>query len=569
MNKKTERIILCALGLLLFLIKHLLISNLPIEARTYQSDDQLMVTMAIAFRNGSWLGKYKAQLLMKGAFFPMFVGGINWLGLSYLGVLNFVNAVAALFFVYQLRHLLKKPVLRFILFAVLLFDPCSFSQKSFQRIYRTSITEMEVLFLWGAYYGIYGKSLKLKGRSILRELLLLFIAGGTLWAAWNTREECFWILPFVVTATLIIGFMYWKAGREGLCSKKSAVLRIVLLMMPFVMLFVGNQAIIFLNERYYGEAVRLEDVDGTFTKALQSMYSVKNEQNITHVTITQEKLERLCEVSPALRQILPELEAELERYDGSDRKRNDGEVEDGWFYWGLKYAAFKNGVADTLPKSQSYWNTVHQEIEAALNDPSSSLERQSVMPSALMSPLQDGYLESIPKTLQKVMKYLLTYDGMEVLAGSSKKGGASNDRLFESITNNVAVTAGEEGALAAAQKLPHLETAVKWLKAVTGVYHVVTPIAGVLGLISLIVLVFRLVFLKSGAYFPPVLVVCGMVLSMLIVVGGVCYTHISAFPAIEYNYLAGAYPLMLGSVWFSILYLLQQIQDGFRPQGAE
>ena len=560
MNRKTEISILFGLALLLVLFKHLLIINLPIESRNYQTDDRLMVNMAAALSSGKWLGDYQAQLLMKGAFYPMFLAAVSSLKLNYLGFLNMMNVLAALFFVSQLRGLLKKPLLRFILFIVLLFDPCTFSQLSFQRVYRSSITEMEVLFLWGAYYGIYCKSLDIKKHFQIRELLIILFAGFVIWAIWNTREECFWMLPFIITATILIGFRYRKAAVEKTCSVKLAGVRAGLLLLPFLMLIIGNLIIRDLNRHYYGEAVRLEIDDGNFSDALNSIYSVKNREEIRYVTVTREKLERIMAVSPSLEQIRPELEAEFERYDRSDRHPNDGEIEDGWFYWALKYAAFKNGAADSLPKSQAFWKTVQQELEAALDAPSSSLERQAVMPSVLMSPLQRSYLEQIPEAFQKTMRYMLTYQGTIPLAGSSGKSSPGNDELFESVTNNIAVRNDEDVTSARiTEKLPHFSEAMKLLMHIADLYRLVNPAAAALGLICFCIMIFLLLLKKQKELLSPILIICGMMFSMLIVAAGVCYTDISAFGAIIYHYLSGAYPLMLGSIWFSILFMVQML----------
>ena len=558
MNKRREKILLLTIALLLILFRYFLIKNLPIVAINYQTDDRLMAEMAIGLRDGKWLGDYQAQLLMKGAFFPMLLAAINKLGLSYLGTLYFLNTLAALFFVSQLREFLRKPVLQFVLFAILLFDPCTAAAQSFQRVYRTTVTEMEVLFLWGAYYGLYCKSLHINEHYRIRELFLFLLAGFVLWAMWNTREESIWIIPFAAVASLLIGYRYLKAFRERNSSGLMTWMRCGSLLLPFIMLILGNQIITGLNEKYYGEPVRLEVADGTYSKALKSIYSVKNKQEIDKVAVSSEKVERMLSVSPALRQIRPELEAELKRYDKAGSRNIDGEVEDGWFIWGLKYAAFNNGAADSLPKSQAYWETVHQEIEAALDDPSSGLERQTVIPAALMSPPRKSYIEKLPGAFAGALGYIASYRDVYPQEGSSGKANKIIVALFESITNNVAIGNDEEGSSArVAEKLPHLSAAVKWLNDIGDLYRVINPIASAAGLAFFLIMFFLAAVKKQTEKAAPCLIICGMFFSMLILIGGVSYTHVSAYKAILYRYLAGAYPLMLGSVWFSILYTVQ------------
>ena len=146
-------------AILLCLAKHLLISKLPLEVRHYNTDDRLMVEMAAGILNGQWLGAYSAVKLMKGSAFPVFLAAARLSGSSYLRILDFMNSIACLFFTWQVRNLIRDRRLLFVLFTVLLLDPCTYSRFVFQRVYRTSITWPEVLFIFGAYLGLYYKML--------------------------------------------------------------------------------------------------------------------------------------------------------------------------------------------------------------------------------------------------------------------------------------------------------------------------------------------------------------------------------------------------------------------------
>jgi hypothetical protein len=50
------------------------------------------------------------------------------------------------------------------------------------------------------------------------------------------------------------------------------------------------------------------------------------------------------------------------------------------------------------------------------------------------------------------------------------------------------------------------------------------------------------------------LTVSGLLLTAAVLLMGVSYAEITAFSAISYFYLSGAYPLMLGGFWIMILY---------------
>ena len=142
---------LLAAAALLCVFKHSLVTSLPVEARYYVTDDFLMVQMAEGLLSGNWLGAYDPVILMKGAFFPLFLAASNRFGSSYLSTLDFMNTLACVYFVWQMRHLFRDRRLLFPLFVVLLFEPCTFSGRTFQRVYRSSLTWMQVLFLFGSF----------------------------------------------------------------------------------------------------------------------------------------------------------------------------------------------------------------------------------------------------------------------------------------------------------------------------------------------------------------------------------------------------------------------------------
>lgn len=563
-NSPSKTRTLCLLaGFLMLLGKHLLVTRLPIEARNYTLDDFLMVQMAEGLVWGNWLGDYGAATLMKGCFFPMLLAGIHKLGTPYLSALDILYGVSCVFFVRQMRHLLKNRVLRLILLAILLFDPCSYSLTNFQRVYRSSIVEVQVLYLFGGYFGLYfhyrygaGRP---EGTKALMPALYALFCGLMLWATWNTREESVWLLPFVITASALTAAEIIRRAKESKAPHRNAATHLLLAMLPFLILAGGNQLVSLKNEQAYGARVRLEEADGNFGKALKTMYSIQYGEELPQVSVSREKLERLYTCSPSLAQIRTELDDELDRYSAIDRRHNDGETEDGWFFWGLKQAAFRSGIADTLPKSQAFWLAVHQELQDAIHAPDSDLKVRATMPSALMSPWRTEYGRQLPESMLEAAKYLVSYRKVSPSIEPSGKAGAETTRRFEMITGNLALYSdGFSDSILAAQK-GQLEPYYHVMVRIGDLYRAVNKPLAVLSLCAYAVLLILWAKTKNRELIPGILVILGMGLSILVVLAGTCYTHISAFPAIKYYYLIGAYPLMLGCEGIAVLYLTQQI----------
>ena len=559
---------LLILAVLLFMIKYYLATSLPVEARHYNTDDLLMVRMAESLLEGNWLGNYDAVILMKGAFFPLFLAATNKLGLSYLSALTICHFLATTFFISQMRFLIRDRQLLFVLLAVLLFDPCSYSSLTFQRVYRSSLTEIQVLFLFGSYFGVY---LHVRDRrktgnwsGLWREVLLSLIGGCALWSIWNTREESVWVIPFITVAAILIAIELIAYRREQNASRIRIGLLLACCLLPLAILMSGNTWICRENKKHYGVSIRLEEVDGEFAGALKTIYSVKNEIEFPYVTVSSEKLERLYTSSDSLRLIRPELDEYIKRYDQADRNRNDGQVEDGWFFWALKYAAFENGVAGTLPDSQIYWDQVRLELEAAINKPDSILKRQTIMPSALMSPWRREYLVELPKAICSAISYTVSYEGTEPLTAASGKASAADSHRFELITNNQVVYPDRENEIQ--RKL--IEASAVKLKAVINIFRKLNPVSAIVGVITYLSVLIRASAKKEQEQIPFLLVVAGMMLSAAVILIGTAYTHITGFFAIKYDYLAGIYPLMLASEWIPILYLGEQLMSYYRKKMA-
>ena len=561
---RVSECILLALAVLLCIIKHVLVTSLPVEARHYMTDDLLMVQMAEGLLSGNWLGAYSPVILMKGAFFPIFLAASYRFSPSYLSALDCMNTLACFYFVWQMRHLFRDRRLLFPLFVVLLFEPCTYSTRTFQLVYRTALTGQQVLFLFGSYFGLYlcGKEHRKSGnwKHPWHDFLLALVAGITLWAMWNTREESFWVIPFVAVASILILIDLIGALRDQKHALRLIGVRLFCCLLPFLILFGGNQWIRWQNERHYGVALRLEEVDGEFASALKTIYSIKNKTDIPYVTVSREKLERLYAVSDSLRSIRPELDVQMDRYSQADRRPSNPEVEDGWFFWGLKRAAFENGAADTLPKSQQFWKQVRLELEAALNSPGSGFELQPVMPSAWMSPWQPSNMSHVSETFSDGINYLLRYKGVGPSFDLESSTSATTARLFEFITNNLTYYPENRAPLDESKHFSLLAPVFGSLGRIIAVYQRLNPILALLSAIAFIIFAAVCAVKKLATHVPFILIILGMALSAFVMLCGVVYTDLSAFPTVnKYYYMSGIYPLMLSCECLTILYLFERI----------
>ena len=524
-------------AVLLVAIRQVYAAGLPLFVRVSTCDDRLMVAMAEGLLNKNWLGPYNGLTLMKGCFYPMFLSAVSACGLKYLSVLTALHSAACLFFVRQVRPLFRSRLFDGILLAVLLFDPSSMADRSFQAIYRTALTGSQVLLIFGCFFGLY----LTVGRRPAVDLIKGLFGGFLLWGFLNTREDSVWILPFVIAASGLIIARAVKASRTEEERRRAYLIGASAVLLPLLIVPAGNAFIRHQNLKYYGAAVRLECSDGAFAEALKTMYAVKDKEPVPLVSVTREKLERFYDVSPELASIRDELDAMNAMYDqGADRHAGDGEVEDGWFLWSLKRAAFEAGQTESLQSSEAFYKKVTEEIEAALDDPSSSFERGRSMPSSLMSPLQAGYPAAALKALLRAVRAVAAYENVGAAAVSGHYAGTYGE-LCASLTGEKVLY--EENADVSDQA--KAEAAVSRVSRLSRLYGAVMSVLLPVSLLAfLLLLVYALVRQRKGDR-PLLWAAAGLLLTSAVDLTGVAYTDISAFRAIRCDYLAGVYPLAL------------------------
>ena len=414
--------------LVLIILKQLLMSHTTIFAIGDSGcDDQLMVKLASSLLKLDWLGTYNHLTHVKGVFFPFFLAVNTTLGISYIDAVTLLYSLSCLFFVCTVKDMFKKGYMKYILFIVLLFNPIMMSSEVVQRVYRNSLTPSQVLIIIGSVFYIF----KNRKTFNIKMLLMSIICGLTLASFYNTREDAIWILPFMLVFTLIMLIEHIVVNKKKLNIKFLGTLFI-----PFIVLFLCNTAIKLVNYKAYGVMVRVDEDDTPFSKVIETIYSVPPKEEIEYVSVTKEKLERIYEVSPTLKSIEPELSKYISIFEGSDRHPNDGEVEDGWFWWTIRFAAYEAGYYKDAKTADKFYTDITNEIVKAQEE--GKLEKGSTMPSALMSPWRKGYSKKLASTLVDIYKYTNSYEDVG-LKTSLSSGSSKNIGLFEILTNNKAI----------------------------------------------------------------------------------------------------------------------------------
>ena len=414
-------------------VKEFLVYNLPIMAVPKGiHDDWIMVHMADALRSGQWLGEYNDLTLTKGMFFPLYLAVLNFLHLSYLSVSALLYTVSCMVFVYALRPLLKKYWACFTLYLVLLWNPVSYSVQAFQRVYRNSISYIQVLLIFGGLLALWLR----RKEPVKKQILWLLTAAAGMVTFFYTREDAIWVEPFLLVFLLVyLGTMFFSWKKE---HRREYVGKAVLVLLPFLCVWGAGQLIAQENDNHYNIRLTNELQKGGFAEMYKSMMAVKPEEDIPGVTMTREKIARMCDECPTLEKLKPYIQSSRLYWAGSGENEKDWEVRDGWVFWIFRTALAQAGYYTDGETVNQVCLQIRDELEAAMDE--GRLTRQATMPSTYMSPWREGYLGELFGALGKAIAYTTTYDEMETLVYLySEPDENCGIPLFERMTGDKAV----------------------------------------------------------------------------------------------------------------------------------
>ena len=175
-------------------------------------------------------------------------------------------------------------------------------------------------------------------------------------------------------------------------------------------------------------------------------------------------------------------------------------------------------------------------------------------------------MQALPATFYAAMgnmiKYHDRYHNIYPYGGSSGKSDAKTDLLAESLTGNILIGKNEKAdSDRISAKLPYLSQAVNILIRIGNLYRTFNVPSAWIGMCCFMFLIFFIIVKRQVDFCAPVLVICGLLFSLCFFMAGMSYTQISSLNTLQHHYLCTGYPLMLGSIWLPILYMIQLVWE--------
>lgn len=456
----------------------------------------------------------------------------DFLGIPYSLSIPGIYSIGCMIFVFGIKRLFQTEFPLFIIFLALLFNPISFADETFLRVYRNSLTAAQALIISGSMFAVYLNRFEKNWIQILWAIS----AGLGLASLWHTREDGIWIIPLVLGVIVITGF--------SIILKKDLLIRdkvkkSIITVIPVLLLMLSTIIISSINYSHYGIYTTNELNKSNFTNAIKRIYSVAANEEVERASVPRSTITKIYEVSPTLNAVQEELEASLDRWSWYEKDAEVRQVEDGFFFWALREAVANAGYYENAMKADDFYKNIAAELETGFE--SGELKRRPTMPSALMSPWRADYGEELPIAFLKTITYVVRFEAIKISMTDSIDDGKNGILLFEEITNNSARVKGEPISLG-------VQVRLALLNAITGIYQMMGLVAFiaaifVYGLITVLILIKKL--RDKYQLMDCWLVLSALLFSVFVLAGGVAYTDISAYVAISYWYLAGAYPLII------------------------
>ena len=462
-------------------------------------DDDLCIKLLYSLLKGKYLGKYCIRTLIKGPVFSfvMLFAVVYKLGFSSLFTILYI--LSCIYFLYSLKNIVKDKRYLLIIYLFLIFNPVTFSQDLFQRLYRNSISINELLFFLGTVIRV----ITFKDKKIINNIFLGIIMFIMFW----TREDNLWVYPIIL---FLIGYPVYK-------ERKIKTLLICLI--PIVILELSLNIVSLVNYKYYGIYTYNEIEKSEFHNTYKKILQIKDDEKIHMVSIPKSTLYKLVDNTKTFNLTKKEIDRFYREYEYYEDERTKGEIYNGNIVWHLRNMINKKNKFKSGKESEEYYKKLGQEIDELFEN--KTFQKEFVMPSTYMAvPMKEDII-ILPKKVMETIVYTTTYKNIKTLTKTDKY--IYNEKI---------------DAYFFAYKDYH--DTVSIVKKNSLKYEIIRVIYEVLTIILSIVCIG--IYIKNIKKFDYISIISHLlIICYMLIVGGVAYTHISSFNAIRPLYLANVY----------------------------
>ena len=497
MKKYKKMIIIVSI---ITLIKFLITYKLPsfyISNLVY--DDGLMIHQLTSLLNENYLGNYTSFTLIKGIIFPLFLFLTKSIHLSYSSMLSILYILSCMYFTKSLDKIVKNKKILIIIYAVLLFNPISFSSELFQRLYRNSLSSIELLFFLGVIIRIV-LSNEVKRKDIINYIIL----GIILSIMRMTREDNIW------TSVILVLLIIYKF------IKNRKIKTILITLIPIVVLNINLNIVSFINYKHYKIYTYNEIEKSSFKDTYKKILQIKDDKKIDQVSIPKSTLYMLSEKTKSFNISKEKIDEYYEFMADSN-----GEIYNGNIVWFFRQFTFRENKFADGKKSEEYFEKLGKEIDELYKE--KNIKKEFAFSSILLNTPTENELKQLPKSVIDIITYTTSYKNVKPITDFKRF-------IYDSNINAYTIEYHDS------------HTTEQLVKTDDKDYEMIRIIYSLLTIIlSPICLIVYIINIKKKDNLNIINHI--VLISYLVILAGVSYTNVTAFPTVRYLCLGNLYIL--------------------------
>jgi hypothetical protein len=380
-----------------------------------------------------------------------------------------------------------------------MFNPVTFSSDLFQRLYRNSISITEFLFFFGAVIRI----VTFKDKKILNNILLGIFTS----LMFLTREDNIWVYPILLFLIIYSVFKDRKIKTIFIC------------LIPIIVLSLSLNIVSLINYKYYGIYTYNEIHKSEFHNTYKKILQIKDDDKIHMVSIPKSTLYKLSDYTKTFNLTREEIDDIYNKNQYYEYEYTKDEIYNGNMIWFIRtMIGVKNNIK-TGKQSEELYKKLGEEIDQLFEN--GTFEKEFVMPSTNMAvPTKEDFI-ALPGKLLDAVIYTTTYKNIKTL---TKTDGYSYNKNMKAYFFDIV----DYHDTANIVKNNPIQYEINRI-----IFMVLTII---LSIVSLVIYFRNILKLDSISIINHLLMI-----SYLLIIGGVTYTHISSFNAIRPLYLGNVY----------------------------
>ena len=528
--------------------------KIPVSYWTEQVyDDQLMYQLAVNLADFQWLGKYSYVTLVKSISYPLFVAACHWIRIPYsiaIGILCIGSAVA---FVKAIERLVPSFIWRAAFYLLILYSPIGFKSLVTQRTYQMALVPYAVILVFACMIALFLRRDEVKS-------LQRWGIGGALCLPffYYIRDDSIWIMPFVLTVTVVTLGCLWQKSRR---ITRETVKKAVWVMLPILSLGVVTLGICTVNYVHYKEFATSERTGSEFAGVMDRLYRIEDDAS-PDVWCSNDAIAKAIDASPALESIEEEILEQERNWSRGTNKDMKGDMP----MWVMRSALNDAGYFKSSSKMRKFCGRVVEELDEAFED--GTLKEDGLLHLSSVQ-IQKEYIQNgkYRKDFRKYFTGVLYYEGgvSQICKMGISTGKLPAIREWEDFYNsNTTYPAKFVGK---AKEIKDSFSVIDYIvQFLVNIIHILFKIAGrLLGILAAAGFLYITAALTCDRrHIEMWLCIAGMLLSSVLLVAVVvffCSWFDAKMEHTVYMYLAGAYPLLQIAKYLTIYQSLRLLSQ--------